>query len=101
MSHICESYLYNTGRTGSFIDNLDKGGELTSFEAEKMLKIVRHMATKRTQLNPNRLGSLWVSQIFFLKVELTNFIRIVQTQAILFLKSMSERVGYDIERHRN
>ena len=65
MSHIYESYLYNTGRTGSFIDNLDKGGELTSFEAEKMLKIVRHMATKRTQLNPNRLGSLWVSCKFY------------------------------------
>ena len=52
--------IYNPGRSGSFIENLDKGGELTSFEAEKMLKIVRHMATKRTQLNPNRLGSLWV-----------------------------------------
>ena len=55
-----QNIFHNTGRTGSFIENLDKGGELTSFEAEKMLKIVRHMATKRTQLNPNRLGSLWV-----------------------------------------
>ena len=54
--------MLNRQRTGSFIDNIDKGGELSSFEAEKMLKIVRHMALRRTQLNPNRLGSLWVSQ---------------------------------------
>ena len=58
-----QNIFHNTGRTGSFIENLDKGGELTSFEAEKMLKIVRHMATKRTQLNPNRLGSLWVGYL--------------------------------------
>ena len=98
MSHIYASYLYNTGRTGSFIDNLDKGGELTSFEAEKMLKIVRHMATKRTQLNPNRLGSLWVSFKFYSeKSKIDEFLK-GSSDPSLFLKSMSERFRSDKER---
>ena len=34
----------------------------------------------------------------YVSVKILEFLRVVQTQAILFLKSMSERGGFDIER---
>ena len=47
----------------------------------------------------------WASGFIVFKVKLfsgsspENSFRIVQTQAILYLKSMSERDGFDVERH--
>ena len=49
----------------------------------------------------NLVTHLYLDNVTFQPTKMKFDLKIVQTKAILFLKSMSERVGSDIQRLRN